>query len=68
MAASMFGKACTGGVAGACSDLGYMYKVGDGIDRDQNRALTYLKKACDLGMAQACRWLREEQAPASARS
>ena len=33
--------------------------------RDEAKALGYLKRACDLGMAQACRWLKEQQRTAA---
>jgi TPR repeat protein len=42
-----------------------MYKIGDGVSRDDSKALAYLKKACDLGMAQACRWLKEQREAAN---
>jgi TPR repeat protein len=42
-----------------------MYKIGEGVARDDTKALGYLKKACDLGMSQACRWLKEQQRPAA---
>ena len=29
----------------------------DGLAKDDVKALAYLKKACDLGFADACRWL-----------
>ena len=65
MAATHFSKACDGGIALACSNIGYMYKIGDGVTRDATKALEYLKKACSLGMAQACRWLEEERSAAN---
>jgi TPR repeat protein len=43
-----------------CSNLGFMYKVGDGVAKDEPRALSLLKKACELGMADACRWLAQQ--------
>ena len=42
-----------------------MYKIGDFVARDDTKALGYLKRACDLGMAQACRWLEEQPRPAA---
>jgi TPR repeat protein len=42
-----------------------MYRIGDGVSRDDAKALEYLKRACDLGMAQACRWLKEQTQPAA---
>jgi TPR repeat protein len=38
-----------------------MYKTGDGVTKDEKKSLTYLKQACDLGMADACRWLAEQR-------
>ena len=60
MAAREFTTACDGGIALACSNVGFMYKTGDGVVRDEVRALGYLTRACSLGMAQACRWLKEQ--------
>jgi TPR repeat protein len=40
--------------------VGFMYKRGDGVARNDTRALGYLTRACSHGMAQACRWLKEQ--------
>ena len=39
-----------------------MYNLGDGVARDEVKALAYLKRACDLGLANACRLLAERGA------
>lgn len=59
-AASLELRACNGGNARACANLGLMHKNGDGVPRDAAKALEYLRKACDLGLADACRWLEAE--------
>ena len=56
----MFAQACAGGHGRSCSNLGLMYKLGDGLPEDAVKALAYLKKACELDFADACRWLREQ--------
>jgi len=58
-AAKLWEEACAGGHAQSCSNIGFMYRMGDGVTQDIPRALGYLKRACDLGMPDACRWLAE---------
>ena len=60
-AAALATRACAGGIARACSNLGLMYKNGDGVVKDEALALNYLKQSCSLGFADACRWLASEQ-------
>jgi Sel1 repeat len=62
-AASYFERACTAGVATACSNLGLMHHSGDGLPRDVDKGLGYLQRACDLGYGNACRWLKESRTP-----
>ena len=59
-ARALFDKACAGGNAQACSNLGLMHNNGDGVPKDRARALGYLKQACDLGLPTACRVLADE--------
>lgn len=60
-AAELAVRACEGGVARSCSNVGLMYKNGDGVAKDPEAALRFLKKSCDLGFADACKWLVAEQ-------
>jgi len=60
-AADEFDKACNGGMPTACSNLGLMYRNGDGVARADERAVAYMQKACDLGMASACRWVEDKR-------
>lgn len=53
-ARQLWEKACAGGNAQSCSNLGLMHNTGDGVPKDRARALTYLKQACDLGLPNAC--------------
>lgn len=53
-AAELLEKACDGGYAASCSNLGLMYKRGDGLSADNTKALAYLKRTCDLGLPAAC--------------
>jgi hypothetical protein len=59
-AAPLFERACNGGHASSCSNLGLMHRRGDGVEQDQAKAVAKLKRACDLGMTDACRWLAEQ--------
>jgi hypothetical protein len=59
-AAALALKGCEGGYGRSCSNLGLMYKNGDGVPQDAAKALIYLKKSCDLGFQDGCRWLAEE--------
>lgn len=42
-------RGCSAGDKGACRALGLQYRLGDGVPRDERRAL-----ACELGLAEAC--------------
>jgi TPR repeat protein len=59
-AAPLFERACNGGHAASCSNLGLMHRRGDGVERDEAKAIAKLKRACELGMADACRWLADQ--------
>ncbi len=59
-AAALELRACTGGNARACSNLGLMHNNGDGVPKDRAKALDYLQKACDLGLQTACQWMDDE--------
>ena len=37
-----------------------MFRTGDGVARDDAKAFAHLKRACDGGYSEACRWLDEE--------
>ncbi|HEY1207743.1 MAG TPA: protein kinase [Terracidiphilus sp.] len=53
-AAPLYDQACNGGIATDCFILGRMYRNGDGVSRNQFRAVTLLSKACDAGIADSC--------------
>jgi TPR repeat protein len=38
-----------------------MYYSADGVERDKQRGLAYLNRACEQGLPNACRWLKEYQ-------
>jgi len=59
-AAALWEQACAGGHARSCSNIGFMFNVGDGVVKDSGKARVYLKRSCDLGFASACRWLAEQ--------
>ncbi len=54
MAAPLFDKACSGGGWEACKDLGIMYRYGQGVMEDDQRAAGLFSKACDAGNALGC--------------
>ncbi len=47
-------KACAGGVARACSEVGRAYAGGDGVARNPDEAQRFFDRACDLGDGVAC--------------
>jgi TPR repeat protein len=47
--------ACDAGVAVACSNLGVMYEIGLGVPKDEAHAASLYRRACNGGMAEACR-------------
>ena len=47
-------KACDGGDAEACRDLGYKYKNGNGVRKDYFVSAEYYKQSCDGGDAFGC--------------
>jgi serine/threonine-protein kinase len=53
-AAPLFDKACSGGGWVACKDLGIMYRNGQGVTEDDQRAAGLFSKACDAGNALGC--------------
>ena len=61
--ARMFESACSYGDAGACFYIGRLRLDGRGVDRDEQRGIDTLVRACDDGVAPACmvgsRWLAD---------
>jgi serine/threonine protein kinase len=55
MAAPLLDKACAGGSAEACKDLGNLYHDGNGVgNKDSSRAAALYNKACNAGYALGC--------------
>ena len=55
-------KACDGGDAAGCGSLGLMYQNGQGVTRDEFKAVSLYRKACDNGNARGCTdlgWMTE---------
>jgi uncharacterized protein len=50
----LYAKACNGGDAAGCYNLGLMHANGEGGAVDYAQAQIYMRKACDLGQTQAC--------------
>lgn len=53
-AAILFQKACDGGNALGCNNLGFMYANGQGVKQDYARAKQLYGKACDLKLELGC--------------
>lgn len=53
-AAQLFQKACDGGNAGDCNNLGVLYENGLGVRQDYQKATEFYQKACDGGDAVGC--------------
>ena len=53
-AASLYMKACDGGVAAGCKRLGSLYERGVGVAEDSMRALELYDQACTAGDSEAC--------------
>jgi TPR repeat protein len=53
-AAPLYDQACAGGVAGACSTLGYMYMHAMGVSQDYSKALTLNAEGCNGNDALGC--------------
>jgi len=51
-------KACDGGDAKGCNNLGFLYDKGHGVQQNYSIAAKYYKKACDGGDALGLRWWR----------
>ena len=55
-AKELYEKACIGGYADGCFDLGNMYYYGDGVKQDKNKALNLFDKSCNLNYQIGCDW------------
>ena len=53
-AEELFKKACDGGYAKGCSNLGVMYDNGYGVKQDSFKAVELWTKACDGGNVEGC--------------
>jgi len=53
-AAELFQKACDGGEATGCHNLGFLYADGQGVKQDYQKAAELFKKACDGKVALGC--------------
>ena len=59
LAATLFERACEGGVGDGCSSLGVMYQGGSGqrgtgVKRDSARAVSLFQRGCERGGMDAC--------------
>ena len=52
-------KACEGGLADGCKNLGGLYATGQGLHQDDAKAAELWGKACDLGFEPACDALKD---------
>ena len=51
----LYGKACDGGNANGCSNLGSMYFSGKGVKQSNVNALKYSGMACDMKSELGCK-------------
>ena len=56
-AVEFFTKACDGGSADGCLNLGFAYISGEGVKQDNFKAVELFTKACDGGNAEGCYFL-----------
>jgi TPR repeat protein len=54
LAAAFFDRACEGGDAGGCYELGLLYDDAKGVPFDSDRAAALYRRACEGGFAKAC--------------
>jgi len=54
LAARLFQRACDGGLAAACNNLGLAHQAGQGVPADYERARTAFQRACSAGFAEGC--------------
>ncbi len=48
-------KACTGGISSGCNNLGIWYIKGDNVPQDNEKALEYFNKACNMKDENGCK-------------
>ena len=56
-AAPLYDQACGGGQTHSCGELGFMYAKGQGVAKDESRAVAHFSKACDAGDPKGCAYL-----------
>lgn len=61
-ARGLYERACNGGTASGCTDLGRMYEKGAGVPKDPGRAAQFYQRGCSGGDTAACdalKWVRK---------
>ena len=53
-ARTLYQRACDGGAARGCTNLGVLYERGLGVTRDVAQARTLYQRACGAGDTDAC--------------
>jgi TPR repeat protein len=53
-AAPLMQFACNGGAAVGCTNLGWFFQMGLGVNRDEMKAVELYRKACDAGNMRGC--------------
>ncbi len=54
-AVELYKKACDGGDAGGCLELGFRYENGKGVKQNSQKALELYGKACDMKLDAGCK-------------
>src|ERR1035441_8255007 len=62
-AIGFFRKACEGGEADGCYNLGVMVEDGDGVAKDAAQSVTLFRQACDAGEMRGCKLCYIERTP-----
>ena len=57
-AAELYAKACDTGDEAGCSNLGFAYEKGMGIEKNKNAAKELYDRGCKLGEFSACQYLK----------
>jgi hypothetical protein len=55
----LLGNECNNNVALACARLGSLHRFAKGVERNDVKAYQYVKRACDIGLQEACIHLHE---------
>jgi uncharacterized protein len=58
----LYRQGCEGADARGCTNLGFIYEHGRGVETDAGAAVAFYRQGCDGGVARACTNLERMQA------